>query len=409
MHKFRLSGRKTTIRYKQHMKKNLIVILTSVFVTVGQFAMALYLPALPALTTYFHTFPDVIQLSLTLFLIAFGFSQLFYGSLSDCYGRKPLLLIGLVIVMIGFLIAVFARHLSLLLIARVVQGLGAGSVSVLARAIIRDRFEGKKLVQALSLLIMAASLAPMIAPFIGGHIQHRLGWHSIFIFLFFYSGLILLGIFFLLPETKKTESVPFKMGALLNNYKLLLRHPIYIKYVVCIIMAYACQILYLSISPFIFQNGLKLNAAQYGTIITLPAIGYFVGNFLSTRLIRFFDSNHLVFVGALIVVMAGIALALEAAFNGLSAFSVITPIIFCVIGIGLIYPNVISGALSPFPQMAGTAAALSGAIQMAGTSSIAGVTNALHVVSVLGLGISFLLCGAVVLLMIFRIMRTSVQ
>ncbi|WP_315957757.1 MFS transporter [Coxiella burnetii] len=207
------------------MKKNLIVILTSVFVTVGQFAMALYLPALPALTTYFHTFPGVIQLSLTLFLIAFGFSQLFYGSLSDCYGRKPLLLIGLVIVMIGFLIAVFARHLSLLLIARVVQGLGAGSVSVLARAVIRDRFEGKKLVQALSLLIMAASLAPMIAPFIGGHIQHRLGWHSIFIFLFFHSGLILLGIFFLLPETKKTESVPFKMGALLNNYKLLLRHP----------------------------------------------------------------------------------------------------------------------------------------------------------------------------------------
>ena len=114
------------------------------------------MPALPALTTYFHTSPGIIQLSLTLFLIAFGFSQLFYGSLSDCYGRKPLLLIGLVILMIGFLIAFFARHLSLLLIARVLQGLVADSVLLLASAVIRDRFEGKKLVQALSLLIMGA-------------------------------------------------------------------------------------------------------------------------------------------------------------------------------------------------------------------------------------------------------------
>ena len=365
---------------------------------VAQLALSLYLPSLPALAKHFQVSPSFIQASLTTFITAFACSQFFYGSLSDRFGRRPILLLGLAITILGTIIIIFSSTVYGFFLGRFIEGLGAGALPLLSRAIIRDKFEGMDLTLGMSYLVMFASLTPAIAPFIGGYINDRFGWRVVFIFLLLYSLVAVVNVLFFLPESKKAGKVNISVRNTIKHFKYLLSNKIFIGNVICIIMAYACQLIYQSISPFIFQNQMHLSSASYGELIMLPAVGFLVGNLIFNRFVKYVKNYYLLLIGDIILILSGAALIIEHLFAIVSITAIIIPITTAILGIGFIYPDVVNGALQPFAAIAGTASSLSGFLQVVGSGVLLSLLNYNHVISSPGLGISLFLCGIVILL-----------
>lgn len=184
----------------------LTVIIISMLVALGPLATDIYLPALPELTKALNTTTSNAQLTLSIYFIGFAFGQLIYGPLSDRYGRKPILQIGLVIFIISSVIASLATSIESLLIARLFQSLGGCAGPVLGRAMVRDMFSPEDAGQVLSHIASVMAIAPAVAPIIGGALTIAYGWEANFIFLFIYGFVILLVMTIKLPEsnTKKT-------------------------------------------------------------------------------------------------------------------------------------------------------------------------------------------------------------
>ncbi len=345
-----------------------ILLLMLTFTVIAQLAITIYLPSLLTIARQLHvSFLDV-QHSFYLFLVAYGASQLFYGPLSDHYGRKKILLIGLSIFMMGVIAMIIAKSLTMLLLARLIQGLGAGSISVLARAILRDRFSGVALKVASSTLSMVSNFTPIIAPVIGGHLQFWFGWQANFIFLLAYTLVSIALIMRFLPETQfNSIKSSFNLQKILKQYLGLLKNRTYIFYVGGAVLMFACQTFYLSFSPVIFQDHFHLSSKSYGNVLIVPALGYLLGNLFNSHFAKKIESKYLIKGGLFLIIVGGGVLFLT------THLMVMTTIVISVImlGIGIVFPNMIANALEPFPNIAGTAAALLGFFQMVG-SSVAG-------------------------------------
>jgi DHA1 family 2-module integral membrane pump EmrD-like MFS transporter len=388
-----------------HTKRTLLI--TILFVTVGQLALTLYLPALPVIAKSLHVSSGAAQSSVTIFLLAFGVSQVFYGFLSDRFGRKPCLVVGFIILIAAtILLLLFSHSFKMFFLARFLQGLGAGSVSVLARAIIRDCYPKEKLASAFSLIIMTVSLTPALAPFIGGWLEHIFNWQMIFMVLLAYMIIITVLIIFFLPETldqsNNSAQEKISIGAAIKG---LIRHEYYLHCVGMIILLYSCQILYLAISPFVFEGQLHIAAATYGTLIMIPAAGYIFGNFLSNRLNSRIKARYQVLAGLSCIFIASLGVMLLGLAK-LNSIGLLLGLLFILTsGIGLAFSNVVALSLKPFASIAGAAAAVSGLLQMSGTSLINGIVNFLHIETIFGLGISLLACTIIMSLLIVGIIK----
>lgn len=370
-------------------------------------SLTLYLPALPTIAASLHVSSGASQASVTLFLLAFGISQVFYGFLSDKHGRKPCILVGMFILIVAtILLILFADSYVMFVITRFLQGLGAGASSVLARAIIRDSFPKEKLAGAFALIIMSVSLAPAIASFIGGWLVHFFGWIAIFYFLLIYSIVIALLVMAKLPETLTTNKGNEKSErSIFTTLKELASHSYFLPTVGLIILLYSCQILYLAISPFIFENQLDLSPAAYGTLTMLPASGYLIGNMLTKKFEQRFRCRYLIISGLCLIFIAAAILTLLGLLKIMSIVFTLACLFILTVGVGLAFSNAVALSLRPFTMIAGAAAAISGLLQMSGTSIVNGMINFLHIDTVLGLGLSLLTCSilmSIIFLIIYK-------
>ncbi len=316
-----------------------ILTLTIVFVTVGQLTLTLYLPALPIIAVSLRVSSGAIQASVTLFLLAFGISQLFYGFLSDKFGRKPCLLTGMLTLIIATtLLIIFSDSYIFFIIARFFQGLGAGAISVLARAIIRDSFPKEELASAFALVIMSVSLTPAIAPFVGGWLEHFFGWHAIFYFLLLYSIIVTLLIAIKLPETLSiNKDHEDSKKNILATLKTLFGHPYYLFAVILIILLYSCQVIYLTISPFVFENQLHISPATYGTLIMLPAAGYLIGNLLIKKFGKKYRCRDFITGGLSLIFIAAVSLTLIGLLKLTTIIATLICLFILTVGIGLAF------------------------------------------------------------------------
>ncbi len=201
-----------------------IVLLICIASTMGQIASYLYVSALPVIGKDLYLTPGIMESTVSVFLVAFGLSQLFYGSLSDALGRKKVLALGVIVIIIGSIFAVFARTGGELILARLIQGLGAGAPSVLARAMIKDSTPDNRLSSAIAMVVLFATLTPAISPFIGGFILTFLPWQWIFIIIIIYVGVLMSLFSVILPETHhSSKRTKLNFITILKNYCSLLK------------------------------------------------------------------------------------------------------------------------------------------------------------------------------------------
>ena len=337
--------------------------LLGALVAFGPLSIDLYLPALPAMALGLAASAEAVQLSITVFLAGFSLGMLFYGPVSDRYGRRTVMLTGIALFVVASLACVLATAVEYLIAARFVQALGGGAASVLARAVVRDVYTPTQAIRKLSLMAMVTAIAPLLAPVLGSVLLDYLGWRSTFGALLAWGLLSLLVVWFLLPETLPLEQRgQLSLGSAFGAYGRLLCDPVALGLLLAGGMSFAAMFAYITGGPFFFIQLQHFSPLAFSLLFAANALGIFAANYLNSRLVHRqgpavmagFGSG-LGFVGALLCWLAsGVADALPVMIVGM----------FIVVSMtGLLGANCVGLLMARYPQSAGAAAALFGASQ----------------------------------------------
>jgi DHA1 family bicyclomycin/chloramphenicol resistance-like MFS transporter len=343
------------------------VLLTAV-VGVGALSIDMFLPALPAMAAAFGTDAGTAQLTLTLFLAGFAVSQLVFGPLSDRFGRRRVLIAGLALYALAGLACAVAPEMSVLLAARIVQALGAGSGPVVARAIVRDLYDQERAARMLAAMGTAQALTPILAPIVGSWIHVLAGWRAIFFVLAGFGALFVVGALRFVPETNVSRGAP-RAGDEPSRPAALLTDRTFLGYVLVMALMFSGHFAFISGSSFALITVLDVSPALYGLCFGSVALGLMVGNFLSVRLTARVGIDAMIRAGTLVGAVASVTMAMLAWLGVAAVAAVIVPMFAFAMGLGLVMPNAMAGAIGPFPRMAGTASAVLGFLQMTGSAA----------------------------------------
>jgi DHA1 family 2-module integral membrane pump EmrD-like MFS transporter len=385
-----------------------ITSLVTLTITISQFSLILYTPSLPSIVSDFNISNGLGQMSIALYLITFGVSSLFTGPLSDHFGRKIILIMSIFTILIGTIIILVSNSITPFLIGRLIQGMGSGGPAVITRAVIRDQYHENHIAKALSTRILLIGIAPIIAPFLGGYIEKWWHWKGSFLFVFFYAIIMGLLIFIFYPETNVfRKQMKFSTKRIIKNYSTLIKNKIYRDFLLCVLLSYACQILYLTVAPFIFQDQLGITPERYGLLIIIPGGGFMIGAICSRILNKFIRSITIMFIGMTILFLTGTIWLISYNFLEVTVWNNLIPIIIALSGLGLVFPNATAGILKPFPKISGTAAALSGFSQMLGTGIISSVTSSFESISPRLIAWEFVVASLLMMGLYYHIIRTE--
>ena len=332
--------------------------------TLQPIALNLLAPATPTLARHFSTSYATIQLTLTLFLVAVALTQLIIGPLSDRFGRRPCVNAGIALFVAGSVLGALAETTGVLLAARLLEGAGAGSAFALSRAIIRDTASRDEAASMIASVTMVMVVAPMLAPYLGGHIETRFGWRMIFWFMTGAGVVVLVLTVLRLPETAPRIGVGTSFLGIFRAFPGLIVDRGFVVNVIALSMTSGAFFAFIAAAPYIVVETMGRGPDVYGAYFILNALGYMVGNFAMSRLAVKLGTARLVRTGLAIsfVAMSGaIALSLTPYWTPLTLF---LPLAINAIGNGLTIPGSTAEALSAKPELAGSAAGLMGAIQL---------------------------------------------
>ncbi|MEZ9953808.1 multidrug effflux MFS transporter [Vibrio splendidus] len=367
------------------------LLLAMMIIATGQVGVSIYLPSLPLIASDLSVTQVDVQLLVTLFLVGFGLSQLFYGPMSDAVGRRPIFLLGQGVYLIGTVVCVvFSDNMTALEVGRLLQGLGAGSASVLGRSVLRDSYDGPQLTKALSYISVTASIMPIIAPVFGGWISFHLGWQAVFLFVLLYLLAIFTLGYFVLPETLPYGKSRFDACQVVKNYGRLLTNRQVLTSASYNWMSYMASLVSLSLFPFLMQEQLGLTAAEYGSLMIVPSAGLLIGSVALNLLNRRFSTPQLMSIAILIILASGTWLLT----HELSIFNLVWAFTWLAIAQGISFPLSISMLLEPHKKQAGAVSALSGSIQMCLAGLLGGYLVESWVTTHLQLGVFYLIIGA---------------
>lgn len=333
-------------------------------VTLMQLSADLYTPSLPAIASALSSNTETIQLTLSLFMLGFGASHVFYGPLSDRIGRKTPMVLGIGISIIGSLICYHAMTATTLILGRFIQGFGIGCCNSVGRSVARDLLHGRMLAKIGSQIGMVSVIILAISPTIGGYVQHYFGWRANFLLLLVFNLFVWLLVLVYLPETnqhKNPAATQFRVMA--HNYGRLLRSRAFMGYTLCACSASAGIIAYFTIAPFLFQIQLGLTPVQFGWLAFIVAGSIFVSGFINTHLVLRKGVRLMVLWGCIFMLIGGCFMLLFICLGLVNIIVIMLPMSIFSIGAGLTFINAFAGAFNPFPKMAGTTGALYGCLQ----------------------------------------------
>lgn len=341
---------------------------------LSSLALNMFLPSLPKMAAHFQADYSVMQLSVALFLAANGVLQIIFGPLSDRYGRRPVMLGGVIVFCIATLGCIYAPNVEVFLVCRSLQSIIAVGL-VLGRASIRDMVGQRQAASMIGYVTMAMSVIPMIAPAIGGELDAAFGWQSTFWAMLGLAVVVGIISFFDYGETSTTQSSSFT--AQFQQYPELFGSRRFWGYTLAMMFSAGCFFAYLGGGPFVGSEVFGLEPEEFGYYFGAPAIGYFLGNFISGRFSERVDTNVLVLVGTSVMsaglicslVLMGLGLASPIMFFGFMAF--------VGLGNGMVLPNTMAGLLSVKPHLAGSASGISGAIMTAGGAALSAFAGVL--------------------------------
>ena len=330
-------------------------------------AMNIFLPSLPNMTEYFKTDYGVMQLSVALYLAVNAVLQLIIGPVSDKYGRRPIILGGMVIFLFATVGCIYAPNAELFLGFRMLQAAVIVTL-VLSRAIISDIAAPDQAASMIAYVTMGMAVVPMIGPAIGGILDEVYGWQSTFILLFVLGILTLALIWFDLGETAPGSE--YTLGQQFQEYPELFKSPRFWGYALASGFASGVFFAYLGGAPFVGTEVYGLTPKLLGILFGAPAIGYFLGNFISGRFSIRIGINNMVFWGTLITLLGVVlsTIVISSGFDQPAGFFGF--MILVGLGNGMTIPNATAGMLAVRPHIAGTASGLGGAIMIAGGATL---------------------------------------
>nr|WP_314267964.1 multidrug efflux MFS transporter EmrD [uncultured Moellerella sp.] len=372
---------------------NLLLMLVAL-VAVGQMTQTIYVPVIAEIAKYFREPSGSVQQVMAAYLFSYGFSQLLYGPLSDQIGRRPVILAGLVIFLISTIVAIFAPSLNMLIVASGLQGLGTGVAGVMARTMPRDLYKGTALRYANSLLNMGILVSPLIAPMIGGIVAHFWGWQACYVFLFVLCSAVLVSMYRWLPETRPVS--PEKKRSLLSSYYLLLSNGSFSSYLVMLIGGLAGVAVFEASSGVLMGSVLGLNSITVSILFILPIPAAFFGAWYAGRDGKSFYTLmwHAVFC----CLLAGILMWIPGWLGFMNIWTLLVPAAVFFFGAGMLFPLATTGAMEPFPYLAGAAGALVGGLQNVGSGLATWLSAMLPQTGQFSLGMMMFLMSILILL-----------
>ncbi|MDO4231837.1 MAG: multidrug effflux MFS transporter [Lautropia sp.] len=348
------------------MLKNTGITITLAMLTmVGALGIDAYLPSFPAIIDDLQITPAAMQQTLSVYIAMMAITVLFAGTASDALGRRPVMLSSMLLYGGASVLAVFANTIEVLIIARAIQGVGAGMSMVLSRAIVQDRFSGAEAQRVMALITMVFSIAPSIAPIIGGWLQTTLGWHSVFVMMALYAAVLWAICQWGMPETLPVEQrTPMRLGSILGNYGKALGTPRFMLMIAGIALLFSGIALYISSASAYVIGILGLSETDFGWLFIPFTLGMLGGSTLARRLARKVPSEKLTLIGFSIALTATAAsVAYTHFFTPTVPFAVI-PLFFYNLGSAIAMPGMTVTVLGIFPQMRGLGASMQSFMQM---------------------------------------------
>jgi Bcr/CflA subfamily drug resistance transporter len=354
-----------------HPKRHFFAILSLLVIPISGLSVDIYVPSLPAIHQYFGGNQSLIQLTITTYIIGFGFSQLFVGNIVDIIGRKKPFLLACIFFIVITVLTPLSTNVYELLCLRFLQGIVVACLSVSMRAVIADLFEGIEFFKMMTYVTVAWAIGPIIAPAIGGYLQHYFGWHAAFYFLAIY-GIIMLALnIMFMPETA-THSHPFNMPHILHQYKSILFRLDFFIGIICLGLLYAMLVLFGIIAPFLIQVVMHYSVIQFGHTALLIGLAWFLGN-MTNRFILEIPMAKKVKLCFIIMLITCIIMLLAGLYLPININSLVIPTFILLYFGGIVFPNYFAINIALFPESPATANSLTGAFM----TLLAGVCSGL--------------------------------
>ena len=344
---------------------------------VSSLAVDMSLPALPAITAALASSADLVQLTISFYLVGYAVGQLFSGPISDRLGRRPVLLTGMAIYSGSAFCCALAPSVEIMIALRLLQGLGGSVGVVVTRAAVRDHFSGSNLAQILSAITAIQAIGPLIAPIIGGVLTSEANWLWIFIVQGVFGSVILLASWRGFGESLRAAN-PHAIGPrhLLINYATFFSDPRCIGFALVGAFAFSGLFAVLSASPFVLIELYGLSSQAYGFFFGASVSGYMLGSYWNRRWLRQgVPGERLLRGGLVVLITAAAALLYCATTRSGGTVGIMLPYFVYAIAMSLVQPNAIAAAMEPVPHMAGTGASLMGATQMASGATAGYLVN----------------------------------
>ena len=346
-------------------------LLLAMMTAIAPLAIDMYLPAMSLMSEFLQSDIHQVELSVSTFLIGFAVGQITGGPLSDRFGRKPIIMIGLLVYALASLSLVWIQSLDQLLALRVVQAIGGGLTVVNSTAIVRDKFEGKEIAQVLSMVAIIMMTAPLFAPLIGSAILTLFSWNMIFAFLAIYSFVMILILMWQLPESlppeRRNHSRPW------DGYKKVITHKIARRYILSLAAGFSGLFVFITASPYLYLEYFNQSETMFPWLFGANVVMIMLANRTNIYMLNHFQTKTLITTGVSLQLVSALGLLILSLSGSAFNLFVVVPLMMIFVGaLGFMTANIMGSIMQDFKNEAGSATALAGVTQFCG-GAIAGL------------------------------------
>lgn len=380
-------------------KINILILMFVVPLLMGM-GVDLYVPSLPAITQYFNTKINLVQLTISLYMLGYGVGQSFLGFISDAIGRRKMLLTCCFFYAVISIFVINSPNVLMLNIYRFMQGIGIAGLAVITRAIIVDCFAGKELAKTANYFVISWTIGPIIGPFIGGYLQHYFNWKADFYFFCVYSFIVYLFILFCIPETNRNRSA-LHFGAIYKSAKSIIFNRQFFYLTTAASLGYGIIVAFNVVGPFLIQTILHYSAVDYGYIALALGVAYFLGTSCNRMAMKYLESIQLFLFGIISLVSSSMFMIVLSLIFPLKLIVVLFPALLVFILCGFVVPNGSATTLVLFPKQGGAASSIFGFIAGTTVFIITSFASLLKTTTQLPLAFTYFGLSLVALLFLF--------
>ena len=338
----------------------------------------LYLPAIPSMTEDLGSSISQSQLTLSLFMVGVAFGQIIFGPLSDQFGRIPVIQVGTLIFIVCSLMSSLAWNIEYMWLARVAQGVAAASGAVVARALIRDRFEGDRAAQMMALTSAAMAIVPLVAPTMGSYITVWFGWRFTFVAQSIFAVFVYFGVLSLRAGNSaqhKQIGEKLTVKAILNSFKDCLGNSKFLGYQIAGTFSFCGLFIYLSTVSFFLKDVFHVPTEYFGLAFAVTVLGFVMGSLFSSKLVMKWGQDKTLLRGTWVCLSANALIFLLTLYQPDFTLGFAGLSILFFFGIGLISANASMGAVSLFPNKAGATSAVFGFIHSLSSATVGAIAG----------------------------------